>query len=60
MEAVEALAAETLEETEAFEQIDFLDDTFGSVILERNCYENIIGKLEDYDCRTLVFEEAAT
>lgn len=39
---------EIAEETKAFEQIDFIDDTFGSKNLERNCHEHIIGKLEDY------------
>lgn len=43
-----AVVKEIAEEMKAFEQIDFLDDTFGSVNLERNCHENIIGKLEDY------------
>lgn len=34
---------------EYFEKIDFLDDKFGLCETERNCHEQPIGKLADYD-----------
>ena len=46
-----AVVKEIAEETKAFEQIDFLDDTFGSNNLERNCHGHIIGKLRTMDTR---------